>query len=57
MKDLTPEEPVELIEMKVQLGMSCLGFVLIIDEVSDTPQGTEEEAAPPAPFQFHNWDE
>jgi hypothetical protein len=57
MKDLRPEEDVELIEMKVPIGNSPRDYVDVDAKEEDEPQDMGEEAPPPAPFEFHNWDD
>ena len=57
MKDLKPDEEVELIEMKVPIGISLKRCFLILESPNEPTSGTEEEAPPPGAFQYYNWDE
>lgn len=57
MKDLKPEDDVELIEMKVPIGTFLQFPSLNLESPDETASGTEEEAPPPAPFQFYDWDD
>jgi len=57
MKDLKPEEPVELIEMKVPMGTYLSKLVLILESMDESAQESDEEAPPPPSFQYYSWDE
>ncbi len=58
MKDTKPDEEVELIEMKVPLGMSLpVSLNDNLESAEHGPPGSEEEAPPPSTFQYLNWDE
>ena len=56
MKDLKPEEEVELIDMLVPIGRSSKNQLLTLESPDDSVPGTEE-APPPEAFQYYNWDE
>jgi hypothetical protein len=58
MKDLKPHEPVQLIEMQVPIGRFLKGFCLFaLESPDDSAQGVDEEAPPPAAFEYTSWDE
>jgi hypothetical protein len=54
MKDLRPEEPVELIEMRVPIGWTLNRLCLIVESLDETG-ATEDEADPPPPFEYTRW--
>jgi hypothetical protein len=58
MKDLRPDEEEELIEMMVPLGMLPVMLQLTKESANGAAAASDgEEAPPPAPFDFHSWDE
>lgn len=57
MKDLRPEEEVELIEMQVPIGAFPTKCELMLETADEAGNGTEEEAPPPSAFTFEGWDD
>jgi len=57
MKDLRPEDEVELIEMTVPIGSVPHNMELIVESAEEAGSANEEEAPPPSAFIFERWDD
>jgi len=57
MKDLKPDEEVELIDMLVPIGLSPHSLELMFETADEAGNGVEEEAPPPSAFTFEGWDD
>ena len=57
MKDLKPDEAVDLMEMLVPIGNPYLNFDWQVESPDESAPGAEEEAPPPEAFQYYDWDE